>query len=92
MKKIMKNFLNNKENPFIIAEVSGNHGGSLKKMLKIVDEVAKTGAIAIKLQTLKPENITLNSNSKEFIISDKKSKWNNLKLYDLYKKSQTPWE
>ena len=92
MKNLKKNFINNKESPFIIAEVSGNHGGSLKKMLKIVDEVAKTGASAIKLQTLKPENITLNSNSVEFIISDKKSKWHNLKLYDLYKKSQTPWE
>ena len=57
MKNLKKNFINNKESPFIIAEVSGNHGGSLKKMLKIVDEVAKTGASAIKLQPLKPENI-----------------------------------
>ena len=92
MKNLKKNFINNNDGPFIIAEVSGNHGGSLKKMLKIIEEVAKTGASAIKLQTLKPESITLNSNSKEFIITDKKSKWHNLKLYDLYKKSQTPWE
>ena len=90
MRVIKKKFIE-KNKPFIIAEVSGNHGGSLKRMLKIVDEVAKTGADAIKLQTLKPDNITLNCNSKEFIISDKKSKWHNLKLYDLYKKSQTPW-
>ena len=92
MKVLKKDFINNNSGPFIIAEVSGNHSGSLKKMLKIVEEVAKTGASAIKLQTLKPEIITLDSNSKEFIITDKKSKWHNLKLYDLYKKSQTPWE
>ena len=78
--------------PFIIAEVSGNHGGSLKKMLKIVDEISKTGADAIKLQTFKPDTITLDSYSKEFLISDKKSKWNKIRLFDLYKKSQTPWE
>ena len=91
MKKKIKNFLDRKK-PFIIAEVSGNHGGSLKKMLKIVEAIADTGADAIKLQTFKPDSITLNSNSKEFLISDKNSKWNKLRLYDLYKKSQTPWD
>ena len=65
MRVIKKKFIE-KNKPFIIAEVSGNHGGSLKRMLKIVDAVAKTGADAIKLQTLKPDNITLNCNSKEF--------------------------
>ena len=29
----------------------GNHGGSLKRALKIVDSVAKAGAHAVKLQT-----------------------------------------
>ena len=89
-KKIIRNFLDRKK-PFIIAEISGNHGGSLKKMLKIVDAIAETGADAIKLQTFKPGSITLDSYSKEFLISDKNSKWNKLRLYDLYKKSQTPW-
>ena len=78
--------------PFIIAEVSGNHGGSLNKMLKIIEEISKTGADAIKLQTFKPETITLDSYSKEFLINDKNSKWHKLRLFDLYKKSQTPWE
>tara|TARA_B100001559_G_C16467278_1_gene607201 strand:+ start:610 stop:1653 length:1044 start_codon:yes stop_codon:yes gene_type:complete len=88
--KILNNLLIKK--PFIIAEVSGNHGGSLNKMLKIVEEISKTGANAIKLQTFKPDTITLNSYSKEFLINDKSSKWHRLRLYDLYKKSQTPWE
>ena len=83
------NFKNKK--PFIIAEVSGNHNGSLKKMLKIIDAIAETGADAIKLQTFKPETITLDCSSKEFLIADKNSRWNKLRLFDLYKKSQTPW-
>tara|TARA_B100001057_G_scaffold493376_1_gene587666 strand:- start:838 stop:1872 length:1035 start_codon:yes stop_codon:yes gene_type:complete len=83
------NFKNKK--PFIIAEVSGNHNGSLKKMLKIVDAIAETEADAIKLQTFKPDTITLDCNSKEFLIKDKNSKWNKFRLFDLYKKSQTPW-
>ena len=46
---------------------------------------------AIKLQTLNPGKITLNSNRKEFKIMDKHSPWYGFKLYDLYKKSQTPY-
>lgn len=87
---MIKNFLK-KNKPFIIAEVSGNHGGSLKKMMDIVEAIAESGADAIKLQTFKPDTITLDCNSKEFLISDKNSKWNKLRLFDLYKKSQTPW-
>lgn len=87
----MTKYFFKKKKPFIIAEVSGNHGGSLRRMLDIVEAIAKTGADAIKLQTFKPETIALDCNSKEFLISDKNSEWNKLKLFDLYKKSQTPW-
>ncbi len=37
--------------PFIIAEMSGNHNGSLERALTIVDAVADAGAHAVKLQT-----------------------------------------
>jgi len=60
-------------------------------MMDIVEAIAESGADAIKLQTFKPDTITLDCNSKEFLISDKNSIWNKLRLFDLYKKSQTPW-
>ena len=78
--------------PFIIAEMSGNHNKSLKRALKIVEEAKKCGANAIKLQTYTPDTITLNIEREEFRIKDKKSLWAGSHLYQLYKKTYTPWE
>jgi pseudaminic acid synthase len=78
--------------PFIIAEMSGNHNGSLERALKIVDMVAENGAHAIKLQTYTPDTMTLNLRTKEFRINDKTSLWKGKSLYKLYEEAQTPWE
>jgi pseudaminic acid synthase len=91
MFKIKKRQISEKNQPFIIAEMSGNHNGSLATALKIVDLAAKAGADAIKLQTYTPETITMRSSRKEFFIKDKKNIWKNNSLFDLYKKAQTPW-
>ena len=91
MFKIKKKIISGKKLPFIIAEMSGNHNGSLKTALKIVDAAAKAGADAIKLQTFTPDTITIKSSRKEFFIKDKKSIWKNNSLYSLYKKAHTPW-
>ena len=91
MFKIKKRQISEKNHPFIIAEMSGNHNGSLATALKIVDLAAKAGADAIKLQTYTPETITMRSSRKEFFIKDKKNIWKNNSLFDLYKKAQTPW-
>src|SRR6202008_942431 len=37
--------------PFVIAEMSGNHNGSLEQALRIVDAAAQAGAHALKIQT-----------------------------------------
>lgn len=78
--------------PFIIAEMSANHEQSLERALQIVEQVAKSGAEAIKLQTLKPENITLNINTNEFFITDKNNLWQGQTLFELYQKAYLPWE
>ena len=44
---------------FIVAELSGNHGGSLKRALKLIEKAKKAGANAIKLQTYTADTITL---------------------------------
>lgn len=78
--------------PLVIAEMSGNHNQSLERALKIVDAAAATGAHALKIQTYKPETMTLNISEGEFFISDPKSLWKGKSLYDLYGEAMTPWE
>lgn len=78
--------------PFIIAEMSGNHDGSLDTALQIVDAVAESGANAIKLQTYTADTMTLDVAEKDFFIDDPSSLWCGYSLYDLYQKAHTPWE
>ena len=78
--------------PFIIAEMSGNHNQSLERALEIVDEIAKTGADAVKIQTFTPDTMTLDLKEREFQISNEKSLWYGSSLYELYEKAHTPWE
>lgn len=78
--------------PFIIAEMSGNHGQSLDKAMALVDAAAAAGAHALKLQTYTPDTITLDVHEREFFIADKNSLWQGNSLYNLYKIAMTPWE
>lgn len=84
--------IGNNSEPFIIAEMSGNHNQSLERALKIVDLAAEAGVDAIKLQTSTPDLLTIECTKPEFIINDVRSPWYGQNLYDLYKKAQTPWE
>jgi pseudaminic acid synthase len=78
--------------PFIIAEMSGNHNKSLERALGIVEAAAKTGAHALKIQTYKPDTMTLDLDEREFHISDPNSLWAGSSLYKLYGDAYTPWE
>ncbi|MEM0999677.1 MAG: pseudaminic acid synthase [Bacteroidota bacterium] len=78
--------------PFIVAELSGNHNGSLERALALVDAAADTGAHAIKLQTYTADTMTLDISEGEFVITDADSLWHGRNLYDLYAEAMTPWE
>ena len=80
------------QQPFIIAEMSGNHNQSLERALEIVEAAAKTGAHALKIQTYTPDTMTLDLDEREFHISDQKSLWAGNSLYKLYGEAYTPWE
>ncbi|MET4560725.1 pseudaminic acid synthase [Lysinibacillus parviboronicapiens] len=80
------------ENPFIIAEMSGNHNQSLERALKIVDLAAEAGADAVKLQTYTPDTMTLDIHTGEFFIESDTNLWKGQSLYNLYKEAYTPWE
>jgi len=78
--------------PFIIAEMSGNHDGDIEKALAIVRATAQAGAHAIKLQTYTADTITLDADGPQFRISSGHELWADRRLYDLYQEAHTPWE
>lgn len=76
--------------PFIIAEISANHNGSIDACKELIRLAKLNGANAVKIQTYKPETITLNSTKNDFIITD--GLWKGKSLFDLYEEAHTPWE
>jgi N-acetylneuraminate synthase len=78
--------------PFIIAEMSGNHNGDIKRALELVKAAADAGADALKLQTYTADTITMNHRGGLFDITDKNSLWVGRNLYELYQEAHTPWE
>lgn len=90
--KVNNRLIGESVEPFIIAEMSGNHNRSLERALEIVDSAAKSGVHALKIQTYTADTLTLDSDSEDFLVSDSESLWKNKKLYDLYKEAYTPWE
>ena len=76
--------------PYIIAELSANHNGSLELALATIDEAQRCGADAIKLQTYTADTMTIDCDQPDFMV--KGGPWDGYKLYDLYKWAETPYE
>ena len=76
--------------PYIIAEMSANHNGHIKNALKIIEAAKQAGADAVKLQTYRPDTITLNCDSEDFRIHG--GLWDGRTLYELYDQAHMPWE
>lgn len=76
--------------PFVIAEMSANHNGSLNAAFQLIDAAKAAGASAIKIQTYRADTITLDSDKPEFRITS--GPWAGRTLHQLYEWAHTPWE
>src|SRR6056297_1885497 len=76
--------------PYVIAEVSANHNGRLDAAMKMIEVASQSGADAVKLQTYRPDTITLDSDAEEFRIRG--GLWDGRTLYELYEEAHTRWE
>ena len=89
MNKKFQKFISKKSKPFIIAEISANHGGSLIKAKRMIDAAKKAGASAVKIQTYEADSMTIKSKAKDFKIYH--GIWKGQYLYDLYNSAKTPF-
>jgi N-acetylneuraminate synthase len=77
--------------PYVIAEISANHRGSLAAAVELVHAAAESGADAVKLQHYTPDTITVRSEHPDFLVTGG-TLWDGRQLADLYAEAMTPWE
>lgn len=82
--------IQNTKPPFVIAEISANHNGSLERALATITAAQQCGADAVKIQTYTADTMTIDCDLPDFVI--KGGPWDGYKLHDLYKWAQTPYD
>lgn len=70
----------------IVAELSGNHRGSIQTALDLLYAAKEAGATAVKLQTMHPDRIAAAG------IAIVGGPWHGRELRDLYRETMTPWD
>jgi len=76
--------------PYIIAELSANHNGNIQTAFEIIAHAKRAGADAVKMQTYRPDTITIDSSKADFQIHG--GLWDGKSLYQLYEWAHTPWD
>lgn len=88
--KIGPNKISTDNSPFIIAEISANHNGSLERAFDTINAAKLCGVHAVKIQTYTPDTMTIDCALDDFKI--KKGIWGGKTLYELYGEAFTPYE
>tara|TARA_B100001287_G_C22667022_1_gene523316 strand:+ start:225 stop:1232 length:1008 start_codon:yes stop_codon:yes gene_type:complete len=76
---------------FVVAELSGNHNNDFDLAIKTITAISETGADAVKVQTYKPESLTIKSD-KGYFLPRKDGIWKGYTSWELYKKASLPYE
>lgn len=76
--------------PYIIAELSANHNGSINRALETISMAKAKGADAVKIQTYTADTMTIDCDKEEFQIHG--GLWDGRTLYELYQEAHMPWE
>jgi pseudaminic acid synthase len=75
----------------IVAEISANHGKDINIVKQSISRAKEIGCDAVKIQTYKPDTITIDCNNQHFQINNG-TIWDGETLYSLYKEAYLPWE
>lgn len=76
---------------YIVAELSANHHQQLEEAFRLVESARECGADAVKIQTYRPDTITLKPDQRSFKM-DQFTEWEATDLYALYERAYTPWD
>lgn len=76
--------------PYIIAELSASHNGSIEGGKLLIEIAKKCGADAVKFQCYTPDEVAIDVDRPEMIIKD--GPWAGNTFYGLAEKAQTPPE
>ena len=87
--KVENKYIGDRQPAFIIAEISANHGQSLKRARSLINIAKECGVDAVKFQTYTPDTITIDVSNKFFKVNH--PVWGGQTLYNLYQKAYTPW-
>ena len=71
--------------PFIVAEISCNHEGSIKQGKRLIQAAKEAGADAVKIQVYTADDMTL----RQIKYQIESGLWKGRTLYELYEKTQT---
>lgn len=77
--------------PYIVAELSANHLGNYDRAIKIMEESAKAGVHAFKIQTFTADTLSMDIRENEFLLHAD-GPWAGRTQYELYQSAYTPWE
>lgn len=75
---------------YCVAEMSANHNQDFDEAVRIIRAAKDAGADAVKIQTYRPDTITIDCDNEHFRI--KGTIWNGKNLFKLYGEAFTPWD